>query len=49
MTRRRSVILSILAAGCWIVLLAFVLNSVFAANKLHKQIRSKDRPSAQDA
>ena len=47
MTGRRSLILSIVAAGCWLVLLAFVLNSVFAANKLHKQIRSKGRQSTQ--
>lgn len=40
--------LSIFAAGCWIVLLAFVLNSVFAANKLHKQIRGKDRQSSEN-
>jgi len=48
MTRRRIWMLSIVTAGCWIVLLAFVLNSVFAANKLNKQIRSKDRQSVQD-
>jgi hypothetical protein len=46
MTRRRSLILSIVTAGCWIILLAIVLNSVFAASKLTKQIRSKDRQSA---
>jgi hypothetical protein len=46
-SRRRSWMLSFVAAGCWIVLFAFVLNSVFAANKLHKQIRSKDRQSTQ--
>jgi hypothetical protein len=48
MIRRRSLMLSIFAAGCWIVLLAFVLNSVFAANKLHRQIRSKDRQSSEN-
>ncbi len=47
MTRRRSLILSIVTAGCWIILLAIVLNSVFAASKLTKQIRSKDRQSTQ--
>jgi hypothetical protein len=47
MTRRRGLILSIVTAGCWIILLAIVLNSVFAAGKLTKQIRSKDRQSAQ--
>jgi hypothetical protein len=40
-------ILSIVTAGCWIILLAIVLNSVFATNKLIKQIRSKDRQSTQ--
>jgi hypothetical protein len=47
MTRRRGLILSIVTAGCWIILLAIVFNSVFAASKLTKQIRSKDRQSAQ--
>jgi hypothetical protein len=47
MTRRRGLILSIVTAGCWIILLAIVLNSVLAAGKLTKQIRSKDRQSAQ--
>jgi hypothetical protein len=47
MTRRRGLILSIVTAGCWIILLAIVLNSVFATNKLIKQIRSKDRQSTQ--
>jgi hypothetical protein len=47
MTRRRGLILSIVTAGCWIILLALVLNSVFTAGKLTKQIRSKDRQSAQ--
>jgi amino acid transporter len=47
MTRRRGLILSIVTAGCWIILLAIVLNSVFAASNLAKQIRSKDRQSAQ--
>ena len=45
MTRRRSLILAIVTAGCWIILLAIVLNSVFAASTLTKQIRSKDRQS----
>jgi hypothetical protein len=47
MRRRRSLILAIVTAGCWIVLLAIVLNSVFGASKLAKQLRSKDRQSAQ--
>ena len=47
MTRRRSLILAIVTAGCWIILLAIVLNSVFAASTLTKQIRSKDRQSTQ--
>jgi len=47
MMRRRSLILSIVTAGCWIILLAIVLSSVFAASNLTKQIRSKDRQSAQ--
>jgi hypothetical protein len=47
MTLRRGLILSIVTAGCWIILLAIVLNSVFATNKLIKQIRSKDRQSTQ--
>ena len=46
MTRRRDLILSIVTAGCWIILLAIVLNSVFAASRLDKQARSKDRQSA---
>ncbi len=46
MTRRRTLILSIVTAGCWIVLLAIVLSSVFAST-LTKQIRNKDRQSAQ--
>src|SRR6266403_2291992 len=36
MTRRR-LILSIVTAGCWIILLAIVLNSVFAASMLSRQ------------
>jgi len=48
MTRRRIWMLSIVTAGCWVVLLAFVLNSVFAASKLNKQFRIKDRQSVQD-
>jgi hypothetical protein len=47
MKRRRNLILSIVTAGCWIILLAIVLNSVFAASNLNKQTRSKDRQSAQ--
>jgi hypothetical protein len=47
MTRRRSLILSIVTAGCWIISLAIVLNSVFAVSNLTKQLRSKDRQSAQ--
>ena len=43
MTRRRSLILSIVTAGCWIILLAIVLSSVFAASTLTKQTRDKDR------
>jgi hypothetical protein len=50
MTRRRSLILSIVTAGCRIILLAIVLSSVFSASNLAKQIdRSRDfaraRPS----
>ena len=44
MTRRRDLILSIVTAGCWIILLAIILNSIFAASGLDKQTRSKDRP-----
>jgi len=47
MTRRRSLILSIGTAGCWIILLAIVLSSVFAASNFAKQIRTKDRQSTQ--
>jgi hypothetical protein len=47
MTRRRSLILSIVTAGCWIILLAMVLSSVFTASNLAKQIRSKDRQDTQ--
>ena len=43
MSRRLKLTLAIVTAGCWIVLLAFVLNSILAANKFDKQIRSKDR------
>ena len=43
MTRRRDLILSIVTAGCWIILLAIILNSIFAASGLDKQTRSKDR------
>ena len=39
MTRRRNMILSILTAGCWIILLAIVLNSVFAASRLRARER----------
>src|SRR6266403_1257282 len=46
-TRRRSLILSIVTAGCWIILLAIVLSSVFEASTLTKQTRDKDRQSAQ--
>jgi hypothetical protein len=43
----KSALLSIVTIGCWIILLVFILNSVFASSKLSKQIRSKDRQSAQ--
>jgi hypothetical protein len=43
MTRRRSLILSIVTAGCWIILLAMVLNSVFAASNLTKRPVSSSR------
>ena len=46
MSRRRSLIVATVTAGCWIALLAIVLNSVFGASKLAKQLRSKDRQSA---
>jgi hypothetical protein len=44
MTRRRSLILSIVTAGCWIILLAIVLSSVFAAGALSKQTRRIGKP-----
>jgi hypothetical protein len=47
MTRRRSLILSIVTAGCWIILLAIVLGSVFEASTLTKQTRNKDGQSVQ--
>jgi hypothetical protein len=43
MSRRRSLILAIVTAGCWIALLAIVRSKF----KLAKQLRSKDRQSAQ--
>src|ERR1700694_5895655 len=46
MSRRRSLIVATVTAGCWIALLAIVLNSVFGARKLAKQLRSKERQSA---
>jgi hypothetical protein len=45
MSRRRSLIVATVTAGCWIALLAIVLNSVFGASKL--QLRSKDRQRTQ--
>ena len=42
MSRRRSLILAIVTAGCWIVLLPIVLNSVYRASKLATQRWSKD-------
>jgi hypothetical protein len=40
-------ILSIVTAGCWIIMLAMVLSSVFAASKLTKPIRGKTQQSTQ--
>jgi hypothetical protein len=39
----RRLIGTVLMAGCWVVLLAFVLTSIFTASKLAKQARSRDR------
>jgi len=41
MSRRRSLILAIVTAGCWIALLAIVRSEF----KIAKQLRSKDRSS----
>jgi hypothetical protein len=38
----------IVMAGCWIVLLAFVLTSVFQTTKLAKHHRDKERQTAQE-
>jgi uncharacterized membrane protein len=43
----KGALLWIVMIGCWVVVLAIVLNSVFASSKLNKQIRSKDRQSTQ--
>ena len=43
MSRRRSLIIAIVSAGCWIAILAIVRSEF----KLAKQLRSKDRQSAQ--
>jgi hypothetical protein len=45
MMRRRG-LMFIVMAGCWIVLLAVVLTSVFQTTKPGKQHRGKDRQSA---
>jgi hypothetical protein len=45
MTRRRTLMRSIVTARSWMLLLAFVLNSIVAATKTNKHIRSKDRVS----
>jgi hypothetical protein len=42
MMRRRG-LMFVVMAGCWIVLLAFVLTSVLQATKLAKHHRGKDR------
>jgi phosphotransferase system glucose/maltose/N-acetylglucosamine-specific IIC component len=46
MMQRRG-LMFIVMAGCWIVLLAFVLTFALQTAKLAKQHRSKDRQSAQ--
>lgn len=47
MVRRRALMFIVLA-GCWIVLLTFVLTSVFQTTRLAKQHPGKDRRSAQE-
>jgi len=43
----KGALLSIVTAGCWTILLAIVLSSVFAARNVTKQIGSKGRHSTQ--
>jgi hypothetical protein len=41
MTWRRSVILSILTAGCWVILFAMILNSIFGGSNNHGRQKSR--------